>query len=218
MELTGRSEVGADGSIEGDMTIHGIGASDPRIRGGLGDAPVGDLSTYFADLVGGLGPGVEVTQYAMTDPRDFSRDAEIKLHYRVPRYASVGESLLGFVPPAIRVASDNLRLCRLLAFNKAEGGRRHDALVWFSQELIARELVQLPAGFRADGKSDSVRVMKDAGSFRGHAVPDGRRLRADLTAITTKRTIPADQWAGAAEAADSLRAFGSRLRWARKGQ
>ena len=218
MVLSGRSEVAADGSIEGDMTISGIGASDTRIRGGLGDAPAGDRSTYFADLLAGLGPGVEVTEYAMTDPRDFSRDVEIKLHYRVPRYAAVGESLLGLVPPAIRVASDNLRLCRLLAFTKAEGGRKHDALLWFSQEVVARELVQLPAGFRAEGKGDSVRVMKDAASFRGHVVPEGRRLRADLTAITAKRTIPADQWAGGVEAADLLRSFGSHLRWARKGQ
>jgi len=218
MTIEDRARLAADGGIEGEMVIHGIGASDNRIRGGLSSARAGDREAYLADLLGGLGSTVEVTRFTFTDPRDFTREAEIRVSYRASIYAAVGDSLIGFVPPAVRVASNNMRLCRLLAFAKGEGKREHDALLWFSQETAVKDDVELPPGWRCEGKPDSVRVDRDAGKVRARITPDGGRLRAELTAVTSKRTIPAAEWEGGVEAADSLRALGGRMQWARRGK
>jgi hypothetical protein len=218
MKIDDRARLSADGTIEGEMTIHGIGASDTRIRGGIADAAAADRETWFADLLGGLGPTVEVTGYSFTDPRDFSRDAEIRLSYRAPLYGMAGESLIGFVPPAIRAMSHNIRLCRLLAFTKGDGKREHDGLVWFSQEANVTDEISLPRGWTCEGPADSMHVVNMAGIVRARMFPEGARLRASVTAITVKRTIPAAEWEGAAEAADSLRALGGRLQWVRRGR
>jgi transglutaminase-like putative cysteine protease len=209
-----RVAVAADGTIEGEMVFRGIGASDARIRGGLADAPADDRKFYLAGLLSDLGPGIEVTSFDLVEPRDFSRDARIRVGYRVPRYAAASDSLIGIVPPALRVAAKNGRLVRMLAMTKSEGDRQHEALLWFSQEVVVRESILFPAGFRAMGAPDSVSIAKDAASFRGRALLDGRRLDVEATAILAKRTIPAGEWGGGVEATDSLRAFGGRMMWA----
>jgi hypothetical protein len=214
LSIENKAALAPDGTIEGEMVLRGIGASDARLRGGLADAPADDRRAYLADLLSDLGPGVEVTAYEVVEPRDFGRDARIRISYRVPRYAVACDTLIGVVPPALRLAAKNGRLVRMLALTKSEGEREHEALLWFSQEVTARDTIQLPSGFRAMGAPDSVSITKDAGSFRGRAIPDGGKLRTEATAVLAKRTIPAAEWDGGAEAADSLRAFGGRIMWA----
>ncbi len=218
MTIVDRARLSASGAIEGEMTIHGIGASDNRLRGGLGGARVGDREAVIADLLAGLGQDLEVTRYESTAPRDFSRDMEIRLSYRAPLYATAGESLIGLVPPGIRAVSRSPRLCRLLAFERGEGKREHDALLWFSQEVKVDDVVDLPAGWRCEGKSDSASVNEEAGSLRARILPEAGQLRAELTAITAKRTIPAAEWEGGVRAADSLRSLGGRMQWIRRGR
>jgi hypothetical protein len=84
--------------------------------------------------------------------------------------------------------------------------------------MITTETVRLPQGMRASGEVDSVRVDCDAASFYGVLEPEGTRIEAEMTATVKKRTIPADEWAGGVEAADSLRAFGVRPVWVRRGR
>jgi transglutaminase-like putative cysteine protease len=210
--------VATDGTIEGDLTLTGIGASDARIRGGLSDAPAGDREAYLSGLFSELGPGLEITSFDLVEPRDFGQDARIRMHYRVPRYAAAGDSLIGIVPPALRIASRNGRLVRLLALTKPDGERQHEALLWFTQEVVARDTISLPPGFRATGSPDSLTVSRDAAGMRGRTTPSGGKILAEVTATLSKRTIPAAEWSGGAEAADSLRAFGQRTIWAGRGR
>jgi len=216
LTIENRARVSEDGTIEGEIILLGIGASDARIRGSLGDAPADGRRTTLAELLATLGAGIEVTDFEVVEPRDFTQDARIRMTYRVPRYAAAADSLLGFVPPAARLAAGNTRLVRLLGMTQAERDREHEALFWFSQEVVARDTITLPSGFRVEGVVDSVSIARDAASCRGRTIPDGRILRTDLRAILAKRTVPAAEWKGGAEVADSLRAFGGRMVWARR--
>ncbi len=217
MSIASRSNLAADGSLDGEMTITGIGSSDSRMRGMLGETPAGGRAEALAALLGPLGAGVSVTDLRVTEPRDFSRAVTIFFRYRINGYAGAAESLLAFRPPALRLASSSAFFCRLLAFSGKEE-RKHEALLWFAQEIIARDEVAFPPGFRYEGQVDSVRVEKDAGTVRGRVAGEGNRLRAELTAVAAKRTVPASEWSGGVEAADSLRAFGERVRWSRRGR
>lgn len=217
LTITGRSTLGADGSLDGEMTIAGIGASDSRLRGLIADTPAGERAEAFAGLLGPLGAGASVVSLRVIEPRDFSQGETVQFRYRVTGYAAVAESLLAFRPPALRLASSSGFFCRLLAFRGKEP-RKHEALLWFTQEVIARDEVSFPPGFRYAGAVDSVRVVKDAGSVRGRVTAEGGRLRAEMTAVNAKRTVSAAQWSGGVEAADSLRAFGERVRWSRRGR
>ena len=217
MTIESTSSLFANGTLEGEMTITGVGSSDSRLRGMLGETPAGRRAEALAGLLGPLGAGVSVTDVRVTEPRDFSRDETIALRYRVDHYAGSAESLLAFLPPALRLASSSRFFTRLLVFS-GKGERKHEALLWFAQEVVARDEVGLPSGFRYEERLDSVRVENDAGFLRGRVSGNGNRLRTELTAISTKRTVPASEWSGGVEAADSLRAFGSRVRWSRRGR
>ncbi len=210
--LDGHSRIAADGSLTGEIRLTGIGASDSRIRGILAEAPAGERNRTLAELLSALGPAVEVDGFDTVEPRDFSRDASLAIRYRVPRYASAGDSVLAFVPPVTRFAAHTLRICRLLSFEKPAEERTQDALLWFSQALVAKEVVDLPAGFRWTGGADTVRVERDAGSVRARCEARKGSVAVDIRAVSALRTVPAAAWAGGAEAADSLRAFGSRVR------
>ncbi len=217
MRVESQASIDAEGTLRGEMTMRGVGISDGRIRGGLSGTPAGDQKLFLADLLASLGPGVEIISYSVTEPRDFSRDAQMQFSYEVPRYAAVGESLLTFVPPGVRVAANHWRVTRLLSFADGED-RQHDALVWAAQEAVVHEQVKLPRGLRTDDAVDSTSVENEAASFRSLYLPDGGSVSVEMTATVKKRTIPAEEWAGGVEAADSLRAFGSRPRWARRGR
>ncbi|MDM7915625.1 MAG: DUF3857 and transglutaminase domain-containing protein, partial [Candidatus Eisenbacteria bacterium] len=204
------SRLHADGTLEGRLDLLGQGASDSRLRGLLSDAPAADFDGAIADLLASLGPAIEIVSVEACDPRDFSRDASIRIDFRVPSYASAGDSLLAFLPPAARVVSEQPRLCRMLSFGEGEEGRserKSEALLWFSQELLATDRITLPPGFRCSGPLDTLRVDHDAASLAARYLPGGGSARTELRAVTRKRTIPASEWAGGSEAVDSLRAF-----------
>lgn len=217
MRVESQASIDADGTLHGEMTLNGVGISDGRIRRGLSGARAGETELFLADLLGSLGPAVEITGYKAIDPRDFSRDAEIQFTYEVPQYAAVGESLLTFIPPGVRVAAHHWRVSRLLAFTDGED-RQHDALLWAAQEAVVHEQVKLPNGMRTDDEVESTSLDSEAASFSSLYSPEGGRVKVEMTATVKKRTVPAQEWAGGVEAADSLRAFGSRPRWARRGR
>jgi len=215
MTIEGRARLEPDGTLSGEMTIVGTGASDARLRGLIGETPSPERAEALIGLLSSLGPSAELTDARYLDPRDFSQDTSIRIGYRVPRYAAVAETILTFVPPALRVASQTARLTRLLAF-AGEKERAYEALLWFSQRVEVSERVTLPPGFRSAAGVDSVSVERDAASVRGHYTPSGGEVRTTMTAVSKRRTVPAREWAGGVEAADSLRAFGTRQRWARR--
>jgi hypothetical protein len=218
LTISGQSRLDAEGTLIGTLLIEGVGASDSRLRGTYSDSPARDRKLATRELLAGLGPALEISDLKFTDPRDFSQNARIEATYRVPRYAEVADSILAFTPPLLKAASKSGRLCRLLSFTKGTDERKYDALLWNTQELVVQDRISLPSGFHMEGGIDTVGVKQDAGSVRGSCRATGAELNTELTAVSAKRTVPAKNWAGGVEAADSLRSFGDRLRWARRGK
>lgn len=139
-----------------------------------------------------------------------------QFRHRVPHYAAIADSVVTFVPPAARIVAASGRITRLLAFSGPQE-RTQDALLWAPQEVTITESVELPPGMRTEGGIDTLRVDNEAAYLRCRYEPSGRRAQIDLNATVKKRTIPAKEWGDGVAAADSLRAFGARPRWGRRG-
>jgi hypothetical protein len=212
MRISSRARLDAAGDLRGTMTISGIGISDGRLRGLFSGAPAWDRRGAVARLLGPLGPAIEVVDLEAVDPRDFSRDAEIRVTYRVPRYAAVAETLVAFVPPGVRLAAESGRITRLLSLS-GDSERSHEALLWAPQEVLVEERVELPGKMRAIGPAEKMEIERESAGLAASYEPDGGSMRLEVTATLKKRTVPPEEWAGGLETADSLRAFGGRLRW-----
>lgn len=219
MTIRSEARIDAEGTLDGRLHMAGVGSSDSRLRGLFGETPLDQRRGVAASLLRGLGPGAEVTGVDFADPRDFSRDMEVDLRYRVRGYASANDSILLFVPPGPRMLASAPRLCRALAFGEGDGDgadRKHEALLWFPQRVELREDLVLPGGFAIAGSRRTSNLDEKAAALALEATPEGARLRTTLEVVTKKRTIPAAEWKGGVAVVDSLKGLASEVRLARR--
>jgi len=65
----------------------------------------------------------------------------------------------------------------------------------------------LPAKYRFAGTLPAQEVDRPAAAFSGEVRPAESEIRTTQRLTLKKRTVPADEWAGLAEVADSLASF-----------
>jgi transglutaminase-like putative cysteine protease len=221
MSIRSEARIDETGDLTGVLRLTGIGASDSRLRGFFGETPISTRSAVAASLLRGLGAGAAIVDLEFRDPRDFSSDMEIELHYRVDGYAAANDSVIAFLLPGARILASTPRICRAMVFGEGVGDgsdRKHDALVWFSQQVELHEDLSLPKGFEAIGGTATLRHDEKAASVSADLSGDGSHLRTVVEVVNKKRTIPAAEWKGGVAVADSLKEFAGRLRWARRSR
>jgi hypothetical protein len=183
-----------DGTLEGTFEMEGKGVSDGRIRAVAAYNPKQYVQTYLEGWLGQISERAELLDFTLSDHRDFTRDASMKLVYRVSRFADLMEDDLVFGSPVLRLLAENSRLARILGVPEEEE-REYPVFMWAPQRVEIKETLLLPRGYDAE-EPDAWEKKVDLAS--GSLTWKARHQRLELEGYLSldKRMIPAETYTG----------------------
>ncbi len=192
MDLLSRARLAADGTLEGRFTLTGKGIADGRLRGARADRPVKDLHRYLEGWLRRLSPRAELLDFELSDHRDFTRDTELILEYRVPGYAEDLGEAMRLHSPAMLLVGENGALNRLAGAPNMEE-RSHPAFMWAPQTVAVDEELTLPKKYEAEAPDDEESSGQAASASLDWEL-DGRKLSLSATATLGRRLVEAEDW------------------------
>jgi hypothetical protein len=184
----------ADGTLEGTFEMRGEGISDGRIRGVAAYNPKRYVRTYLEGWLGEISDRAELVDFTLSDHRDFARDANMRLVYRIPGFADLMEDDLIFRSPALSLVRDNSRLARILGVPD-DDEREYPVFMWAPQRVDIKETVLLPRGYEVEERDA---WEKEADLASGSVIWTTKDHQLELEAYISldRRLIPKEDYAG----------------------
>ncbi len=185
VEHTAEFELGADGSLKGDVTVSRLGPSSARARGFF---VMSSDKEKRENLEQSLRPDFaefEVSSEKVENPRQL--DARLILHYDVsaPSYARNAGSLLLLRPRVLGTDVTPLR----------DGPRKYPIEFRSVGQWSDRFDVKIPAGYTVDEVPDPVDLDTDFASYRSQVKVDGNTLHYSREYVLKKLSLDAGQYA-----------------------
>jgi len=196
VQLQVRSRVQADGTLTAEVKVVAAGYADTRLRRSIGSAPRARPEAALERWVAALAPNAELLDFRFGDHRDFATPLTLSLEFRIPGYASVGDTRLFLTPCATRLVMANYGgLFRFAASNLPEE-RTTPSLIWYPQEVEISETIELPRGYRAAELAGDWQTGSgdDIASCTLNCQPGKKRVEITGTVRVERRTIPPDDW------------------------
>ena len=172
--IKGTSRLDDQGNLEGAFTVTAEGQSDAAVRHNMvRRRPMSRWNEYWDGVVHALSPRAELVSVDYDDPYDLTNPIEVKLSYRIPRYATVAGDKMLFVPV---VASYPLRdTASFLHINVDLKSRKYPFRDRTSRLVTLAETVELPEGFTAKHLPSYGAVPGEVTSFEGgYEARDGK--------------------------------------------
>ena len=192
MDVVSRAELSVDGTLKGSFTLVGKGVGDGTLRGARANRPTRDLRRYLEGWLRRLSPRAELVDFEISDHRDFTRDTELNLEYRVPSYATDLGEAMRFSSPAMLLVGENGTLNRLATAPDAEE-RIHPAFLWAPQTVVIDEELTLPKKYKAETPSDEESPGQAASASLDWKL-DGHKLSLSAKATLGRRLVEAKDW------------------------
>jgi hypothetical protein len=202
LDIVSRAKLNSDGDLEGSFTLVGKGIADGRLRGARADRPVSQLHRYFAGWIRRLSPRAELLDFKLSDHRDFTRDSELVLKYRVPAYALNFDDALRFRSPALALVGDYATLNRLAGAPDTEE-REYPLFMWAPQTVGVNEELILPKKYEAEAPSDEESSGQAASASLDWEL-DGHTLSLVASATLGQRLVEIENYS---EVLDAKRVF-----------
>jgi len=136
-----------------------------------------------------LSPRAELVDFEISDHRDFTRDSELVLEFRVPRYAQDLGDAMRFRSPALALVGDYATLNRLAGAPDAEE-REHPVFMWGPQTVAVDEEIKLPKRYEAETPDDDESPGQAASASLDWEL-DGRLLSLHASATLGRRLVEA---------------------------
>jgi hypothetical protein len=206
LTVTLSSALDRSGTLTGEVSMEGNGHGDTRLRRNLTYIPESEWPAFAAGVLGGIASGIEVTEIQFGDYADYARPMRYHFRFRAPRYAALTDSSVDLALPSARLLSGIQRFARIVDLPEVEE-RQHPALFWAPVETEIEETLALPVEYRFAGALPVQEIDRPAAAFSGTVRPEASAIRTTQRLTLKKRTVPADEWAGLAEVADSLASF-----------
>jgi len=203
MSIRSRAELFADGSLVGQFMLKGKGVADGTLRGARADHRADEVRRVFEGWVRRLSPRAELTDYRLSDHRDFTRDTELTLAYRVPRYADDLGDALKLRSPGLALAADFGALNRLAGAPDVED-REHPLFMWGPQTMSLDEEVALPRKMKAEAPSDEESPGQAASASLDWEL-DGRTLSLSAAGTLGSRLVDPEDWPEVRDAKRTLK-------------
>lgn len=193
VKIDGVSELSAEGTLRGRITISAEGQSDASVRGLFKYSP---QSTWFQNVERELlrvWPQAVVTQVKYSDPADYlGRNIWIAIDFQIPAFGIVSDNIMMFTP--LGPAGIFKTYQGHLFFDTTLPERKNAFRDRCSRTVMINESVQLPPIKSVIRIPESVSVGGNAASFRGGYQLNNTVLTFSGTAKYEKRIYDAIDW------------------------
>jgi hypothetical protein len=194
LKITGNSELLADGTLKGSLTLTAEGQTDASIRGSF--FRNSNKTQWFANIEKELlkiSPKAEVTHIEYGDPMNYlAAPILIKIDYQIPGYAMVSDKNIIFTPLIAAGLFRNFQ--GHLNFDPALKERKYAFRDRCSREVELSETIKLPGGMKVISSPSSKKTTGTFCSFDGSYEQNGNMLAMKQKAVFGKRIYDSSDW------------------------
>lgn len=194
LKITGTSTLKADGTLEGEFTVTAEGQTDAAIRGIFTRGFKTEWKESLEAELLRINPKAEVTEmnYGENPMNYMANPILIKMKYKIPNYAFVGEDKIAFVP----LTANNL-------FSRGQGHlyvyndmkeRKYSFRDRCSRLVEIKETVTLPEGYTTTVASWDKDNNGPAASYKGWYKQTGNQLQIEQKIVLNKRVYEPSDW------------------------
>jgi transglutaminase-like putative cysteine protease len=205
LDVTVRSTLRADGTLEGTLKLAADGQSDAAIRRLYRGRMRNEWPTLDQAMLTSVDPRAVLLRVSRSDPDDLTKPLSMEVAFRIPGYARILEdgSLL-LVPLAARDPVGEAFHADELALSTKPAERRYPVRIGCSKLVRLSERMTLPKGAKVEGLPEAVKL---DGSARLSATwkVEGGEIQLDETLALTRRIFSPEEWPSLRAALDSFR-------------
>lgn len=194
IKINGTSELKTDGTLQGEFTVTAEGQSDAAIRGIFTRNYITDWEAGLRAELLRINPKAEVVAMDFgEDPIDYiSGPVLIKMQYKIPDYALVGNDEILFIP----LTANNLfgRYMGHLSLNTNLAERKFGFRDRCSRLVEINETVKIPDGFVSLKIENQTENKGQAASYKGSVIQDGHKITTKQIITLNKRVYEPNDW------------------------
>jgi hypothetical protein len=194
LKISGTSGIDAEGNLTGEIYITAEGQTDAAIRGMFTRDYRSEWDNNLEAEFLRVHPKAEIISmdYGENPYNHAAGPIEIRVKYRIPDYAFVGEGHIAFVP---FVASNIFgRAMSHLYLKTSLDERKYSFRDRCSRIVNLDETITLPQGFTMRSEASDIDFDDAAAAYEGKISQEGNTLNMHQEIILEKRIYEADEW------------------------
>lgn len=205
LEMTVRSVLKADGTLEGTLKVFAEGQSDAGLRRIYRGRVRTEWPALDEMVLTSVDPRAVVLKVARVDPDDLTKPFTMEISFRIPGYARrLEDRSLVLVPLVARDPIGQATHADEVALSTKPAERRYPVRIGCSKLLTLSERMTLPAGARVEGLPKAV-SLDGSGRFTAVWKVSGAELSVEETLALTRRIFTPEEWPSLRAALDSFR-------------
>jgi hypothetical protein len=194
LKISGTSGIDAEGNLTGEIYITAEGQTDAAIRGMFTRDYRSEWDNNLEAEFLRVHPKAEIISmdYGENPYNHAAGPIEIRVKYRIPDYAFVGEGHIAFVP---FVASNIFGRAMSHLYLKTSLDERKDSFRDRCSRIVnLDETITLPQGFTMRNEASDIDFDDAAAAYEGKISQEGNTLNMHQEIILEKRIYEADEW------------------------
>lgn len=193
VKITGNSELSAEGTLTGSLTLTAEGQSDASIRGFFRSASPASWKQNVEKELLKVSPMAVVTYVDFSNPIDYKAGpVRITINYSIPEYAIISNGLIRFTPLIASGIFKNFQ--QHLGFETGLKERKYPFRDRCSRMIVLDETIKLPAVKDVVYLPESISNPGNVCSFSGGYSLDGNVLHLTEKVVLGKRIYDAADW------------------------
>jgi hypothetical protein len=205
LEMTVRSVLKADGTLEGTLKVFADGQSDAGLRRIYRGRVRTEWPALDEAVLTSVDPRAVLLKVSRVDPDDLTKPFTMEISFRIPGYArKLEDGSLLLVPLVARDPIGQATHADEVALSTKLAERRYPVRIGCSKLLTLSERMTLPAGAKVEGLPKTVNL-DGSGRFTAAWKVSGAELSVDEALTLTKRIYAPEEWPSLRAALDSFR-------------
>ena len=209
MEIRVETELSGEGNLRGQMRIDGSGRSDSTMRFKRVFRPTIQEPVLYRFYLASIDPEIEMTGLNLGDVDDLTTNYFLETTFKVRNYAVPEGNTLYLNVPAARFLT-NPFISRYLEEAEADE-RKFDIMMLFLQEIVAKETLTLPAGYRLASSPAAFALDKEPASFSFEIKGEPGKLLFDARLILKSRSVSTKKFKDFKEVMTSVKDLSKRV-------
>ena len=205
LEMTVRSTLKTDGTLEGTLKVFADGQSDAGLRRIYRGRVRTDWPALDEAMLTSVDPRALLLRVSRVDPDDLTKPFRMEISFRIPAYArKLANGSLMLVPLVALDPVGQATHADEVALSTKPAERRFPVRIGCSKLVKLSERVTLPAGARVEGLPKAVKL-DGSGRLTAAWKVSGGELSVEETLALTKRIYAPEEWPSLKTALDSFR-------------